>query len=143
MSFTQAVASGFLKYVTFAGRAARSEFWYWILFTMLAGLATEVLDHFFASSGEPSSAVFALVTFLPGLAVTVRRLHDTDRSGWWLLLFLVPVVNFVLIVWFCFEGTQGYNRFGADPYGSGGHIAAELTAAQRVRAEAWRRRASR
>jgi uncharacterized membrane protein YhaH (DUF805 family) len=59
---------------------------------------------------------WGFATFIPQLAVSVRRLHDTDRSGWWLLLFFIPFGGgVVLIVWFCFPGTHSYNRFGANP----------------------------
>jgi len=66
--------------------------------------------------GEPLATLFYLATLIPALAVSVRRLHDTDSSGWWLLLGLIPLIGMiVLIVWWCLEGSKGYNRFGADP----------------------------
>jgi uncharacterized membrane protein YhaH (DUF805 family) len=119
MNFQQAIRSGFSNYMNFRRRAARSEFWYLILFVSLGGLVAELFD-FAIFSGvtaqSPLADVFQLVTFLPGLAVAIRRLHDTDRSAWWFLLILVPLVGaIVLIVWWCTKGTKGYNRFGADP----------------------------
>ena len=70
----------------------------------------------FSAQGGPISALVSLGLFLPGLAVAVRRLHDVDRSGWWLLLAFVPLIGIiVLIVWWCTEGTRGPNRFGPDP----------------------------
>jgi uncharacterized membrane protein YhaH (DUF805 family) len=119
MTFSQAIRSGFSNYVNFRGRAARSEFWFWILFTVLGGLVAEIFDFalFSAVTGHsPLTDIFQLGTFLPGFAVAIRRLHDNDRSGWWLLLGLVPLVGMiVLIVWWCTKSTRGYNRFGANP----------------------------
>jgi len=121
MDFQQAIQSGFSNYANFNGRAARSEFWYWQLFVTIGGLAGELLDLVVSYGvldigGSPLSILFWLATFIPNLAVMVRRLHDTDRSGWWLLLFFIPLIGpIVLIVWWCTRGTSGYNRFGADP----------------------------
>jgi uncharacterized membrane protein YhaH (DUF805 family) len=145
MNFRQAVASGFSNYVKFAGRAVRSEYWYWILFVSIVGLAAAALDLAFVHHRHgPIESIWQLVTFLPGLAVAVRRLHDTDRSGGSLLaifaamvliglifiltgFFMLPIVfalicMFVLIYWFCQPGTPGPNRFGPDPFGPLGHI---------------------
>ena len=119
MNFQQAVQSVFSNYAKFRGRAARSEFWWFQLFIVLGGIVAAVLDLLANSnvlSGEPLATLFYLVTIIPDLAVSVRRLHDTDSSGWWLLLGLVPLIGMiVLIVWWCLEGSKGYNRFGADP----------------------------
>jgi uncharacterized membrane protein YhaH (DUF805 family) len=66
--------------------------------------------------GSPFATLFYLATIIPDLAVMVRRIHDTDFSGWWLLLMLIPLIGIVvLIVWWCLEGSKGYNRFGPDP----------------------------
>ena len=112
MTFGQAIGSCFNKYATFSGRAARAEYWYFVLFNLLLSLAAGIVD---AGSGV-ASGVAVLVTFLPGLAVTVRRLHDIDRSGWWTLIFLLPVIGAVmLVVWLASRGTAGPNRFGMDP----------------------------
>ena len=91
MNFGQAIKSGFSNYVTFSGRAARSEFWYWTLFVVLVTMAAGILDRgLFDFDESTTTGVFgplvSLIFFLPGLAVSVRRLHDLDRSGWWLLL---------------------------------------------------------
>ncbi len=129
MSFTEAIKTCFSKYVTFSGRARRSEFWWWALFIIVATIVLTILDiSLFGSTtsgpGEisgstsfaPFSWIFMLLTFLPGLSVMVRRLHDTDRSGWWYWIALIPLIGFiVLIVWFANVGTKGDNRFGADP----------------------------
>ena len=118
MDFMTAVKTCFNKYVTFAGRASRTEFWYFFLFVLIGNLITVVLDQavFPGNMISPLNSIFGLVTFLPGLAVSVRRLHDIDRSGWWLLIAFIPLIGvIVLIVWYCMAGGSGANRFGADP----------------------------
>lgn len=114
MDFGDAVANGFRNYAGFDGRARRSEYWWWVLFTVLVGLGTATLDLF---SGVPVfNALTSLALFLPSVAIGVRRLHDTDRSGWWWLIIFVPIVGFILLlVWFCTDGARGANRYGADP----------------------------
>ena len=118
MTFQQAVKSCFTKYVTFAGRATRSEYWYWVLFGTLGSLVALIVDTyvlgFDPSGASPIASIFGLVIALPGIAVGARRLHDMDRTGWWLLLTLTGIGAFVLLVWFCFRGTEGPNRFGPD-----------------------------
>jgi uncharacterized membrane protein YhaH (DUF805 family) len=66
--------------------------------------------------------LFTLAALVPTLSLCVRRLHDLDRAGWWLLLFFAPVANFALVVWWCMRGTDGYNRFGPDYFRPGGYI---------------------
>jgi uncharacterized membrane protein YhaH (DUF805 family) len=87
MNFWQAVASGFSNYVKFSGRAIRSEYWYWVLFDLIVTLAAILLDVSIVKHRHgPLESAWQLVTFLPGLALAFRRLHDVDRSGWWLAL---------------------------------------------------------
>jgi len=116
MNFGQAIASGFKKYVDFTGRAARSEFWYWTLFAFLASIVAAFIDGA-AGLGDvsPVQSIVGLVLLLPGLAVSARRLHDLDRTAWWLLLLLTGIGIILLIIWDCMRGTQGPNRFGPDP----------------------------
>jgi uncharacterized membrane protein YhaH (DUF805 family) len=124
MNFGQAIKSGFSNYVTFSGRAARSEFWYWTLFVVLVTIAAGILDRGLFDFDEPTTTgvfgpLVSLIFFLPGLAVSVRRLHDLDRSGWWLLLVLTVIGVILLIIWDFIKGTAGPNRFGPDPLGGG------------------------
>ena len=119
MGFTEAIASGFRNYVNFRTRAPRSEYWYWTLFVLLLTIVTSVIDYaaFGPTEISPLTAIASLALFLPGLAVSVRRLHDIDRTGWWLLLILIPLIGWIiLIVWACMRGTVGPNRFGLDPF---------------------------
>ena len=113
MDFAQAVNSGFKNYVGFDGRASRSEYWFWTLFAFIATIVAGVMDTFvgFGFFG----GVVAIGLFLPGLAVACRRFHDLDRTAWWLLLTLTGVGALIILIWFCFPGTAGPNRYGPDP----------------------------
>lgn len=117
MQFQEAIRSGFRNYANFAGRAARSEYWYWVLFATLVNVVASILDLgiFPYSDISPLSAIAGILLLLPGISVAVRRMHDMDRTGWWVLIALTIVGGLVLLVWFMFEGTKGPNRFGPDP----------------------------
>jgi uncharacterized membrane protein YhaH (DUF805 family) len=128
MSFPAAIRSVLAQYVGFTGRARRSEYWWWALFTVLVGLAAAILDSVLGTTFGPDNSpawrgstgvvgsLVNLALLLPTLAVAVRRLHDTGRSGWWLLIGLVPIVGaIVLLVFFVLDSTPGTNRFGANP----------------------------
>ena len=121
MDFGDAIKSCFRNYVTFRGRAPRSEFWYWTLFAVLATLAGQIADTTIVE--ETGHGLFApllsLGLFLPGWAVGIRRLHDIDRSGWWMLIAFTIVGLILLFIWACIKGTSGANRFGPDPLGGG------------------------
>jgi uncharacterized membrane protein YhaH (DUF805 family) len=121
MGFGEAISSGFSNYVNFSGRAVRSEYWFWTLFVVLLSIVANILDALIIRAGSgfsPLSAIVSLGLILPGLAVSVRRLHDLDRSGWWLLLLFIPLVGaIILLVWYCMKGTEGLNQFGPDPFG--------------------------
>ena len=113
MNFVQSISSGFSNYVNFSDRAIRSEYWYWVLFIVVCEIVTSIIDY--AIGINLTTGIFGLVTLLPSLAVAIRRLHDIDRSGWWILLALIPLVGaIVLIIWYCTKGTAGQNRFGPD-----------------------------
>ena len=105
--------------MTFTGRAPRSEYWYWVLFVLIGGAVTGILDYAVFSESEisPLNAVFNLILFLPSLAIGIRRLHDLDRTGWWTLIALTIIGLILLLIWACTKGTTGPNRFGADPLG--------------------------
>lgn len=114
MTFTQAIRSCYANYTTFSGRAPRSEYWLFVLYQCLIGVACGLLVPF--GIGRALLWLFVLANLLPGICVTVRRLHDTDRSGWWYWIALIPLVGAILLlIWFCTRGTSGANRFGPDP----------------------------
>ena len=117
--------SGFVaalkKYAVFSGRSRRSEYWYFTLFYLIFYLGLAVVDGalgtFDARSGIGlCTAVWALAMLLPSLAVSVRRLHDTDRRGWWLLIGVIPLLGAIaLIVFLAQDSEPGTNRFGPNP----------------------------
>lgn len=124
MGFLDAVRSVFQKYATFSGRARRAEYWWFILFTILGSLVMAILDGAFFRHGmgmgmdgpDPFGAIFSLVILLPTIAVTVRRLHDVGRSGWWWWLLLVPLIGFLVILYWAIKpGDAGSNDYGPDP----------------------------
>jgi len=120
MNFFEAISSGFRNYVNFSGRAVRSEYWYWHLFVIVVLVPLGVVDEMLNPGRQMGfiSYVNMIACFgfiLPTIAVEVRRLHDIDQPGWWVLLALTGVGTIVLIVWACQRGTQGPNRFGPDP----------------------------
>jgi len=114
MTFTNAIKSGFNNYVNFNGRATRSEYWYWYLFLCLLSICTTLIDTvaFPYSMWSPTSSIAGIVTLLPGFSVTVRRLHDTNRSGWWTLLPITVIGIFVLLYWMIKKSDQAENSYG-------------------------------
>ena len=131
MNFMDAVKSGYQNYVNFAGRSSRSAFWWWALFQVIVsvvigavegggwsqmsgGMSGGMMEAGF--NAGPIAIVWSLANLLPGLALAVRRMHDIERSGWWVLINLIPLVGVIIyLVWACQKGTSGTNRFGADP----------------------------
>ena len=106
MTFGESISICFKKYATFDGRASRSEYWWFVLFTFLVSMGTGIIS-------ETLSGLFSLAVLLPSLAVGARRLHDTDRSGWFLLLWFIPVLGWiVLVIWAIQEGKEP-NRYTA------------------------------
>jgi uncharacterized membrane protein YhaH (DUF805 family) len=106
------------KYAVFSGRARRKEYWMFVLINVLIGLAIGVVLGIVgaAQAADGLSTLYSLAAFLPGLAVTCRRLHDTGRSGWWFLLVFLPIVgSIVLIVFLCLDGQPGENAYGPNP----------------------------
>ena len=101
MNFGQAVSSCFSNYATFSGRATRSEYWYRCLFLFVGGTCTIFADVLIIGDMEiqPINLIFTLATALPGLAVSVRRLHDVNKSGWWLLIMLTGIGILLLAYW--------------------------------------------
>ncbi len=120
-SFGAAVAICLRRYARFEGRAPRSEYWWFALFTILASIVADILDTALLGSGfRLLSELTWLALLLPSIAVQVRRLHDIDRTGWWWWIVLVPLLGWILLlVWACMPGTGGPNRYGEDPLGPG------------------------
>jgi uncharacterized membrane protein YhaH (DUF805 family) len=114
MGMPDAVRSVLTKYADFSGRARRSEYWWFYLAYILASIVASLIDQ---AIGFPLfQIILGLGLLIPSLAVGVRRLHDTGRSGWWLLIGLVPLVGIiVLIVFFCTDSQPGTNKYGPSP----------------------------
>jgi uncharacterized membrane protein YhaH (DUF805 family) len=111
--FVEAVIAGYGKYATFGGRARRAEFWWFLLFTIVVATLARLVD---VGMGAPLFEVFAvLMLLLPMLAVTSRRLHDTDRSAWWILVFAIPVAELVVLFLCAQRGRPEPNRYGPAP----------------------------
>ena len=109
------------KYAIFAGRSQRSEYWYFVLFNFLISFSLGIIDTV-AGSFDPQiglgllSGTYSLIILIPSIAVGIRRLHDTDRSGWWLLLPLLPIIGMIVLIVFFAENSQpNENRFGPNP----------------------------
>jgi uncharacterized membrane protein YhaH (DUF805 family) len=125
MGFGQAVSSVFSQYATFSGRARRAEYWWWVLFQIIVLTLALIIDNALGLriTNESSAVtigwlylIAALVFIIPSIAVTFRRLHDTDRSGWWWLLALLCGIGAIILFVFCLiEGTRGPNSYGPDP----------------------------
>ncbi len=113
MGFVDAVSSVWVrKYAKFSGTASRSEYWYSVLFSVLVSMALQ-----FIGAGMHShllSSAFSLANLLPSLAVTIRRLHDVGRSGWWYFLVFTLIGAFVLLYWFCQRGHTAGNKYADD-----------------------------
>ena len=122
MGFGDAVRSCLRNYVGFSGRARRSEFWFFVLFSMLVQVVFAVVDLVLLGVGDGAfGAIASLALLLPSLAVGVRRLHDVGRSGWWMLIILVPLIGVILLlIWNLSRGEDGPNRFGPNPRQQGG-----------------------
>ena len=107
------------NYAVFRGRARRREYWMFSLFYFLFGIAAFVIDYVLGFTQDGSgviSSIFSLALLVPSLAVSVRRLHDVNKSGWFMLIGLVPLVGVIwLLVLDCTEGTAGPNEYGPDP----------------------------
>ena len=116
MDFQTSIKTCFKKYADFSGRASRSEFWWFELFLLIGAIVTVVIDimmlgYTFEDKG-PINIIFAVVTFLPTIAVGARRLHDINRSGWWQLIALTVIGIILLIIWWATVGENKKNNHG-------------------------------
>ena len=109
------------NYATFSGRARRKEYWMFFLISALISIVLTLLDILLGTYSMEYEAglfsgLYSLLILIPSIAVVVRRLHDTNRSGWWILISLIPLVGvIVLFVFICLDSQPGTNRFGANP----------------------------
>lgn len=109
------------RYADFNGRSRRSEYWYFVLFVVLIEIVLSILDRMLGLYDGVRgygwlAALFTLAVFIPHLAVGARRLHDTNRTGWWLLIGLVPVIGAIVLIYFFVQDSQpGSNAWGPNP----------------------------
>jgi uncharacterized membrane protein YhaH (DUF805 family) len=119
VSFTDSISLFFKNYFNFEGRSSRGAYWYWVLASMAIAIILTILDYILFGEATldgvaPLGTIFNLIALVPGVALTVRRLHDIGRSGWWVLLILTIVGLIPLIYWYCQPGNRHPNKFGND-----------------------------
>ena len=124
MNMEQSIRSVLSKYATFEGRASRSEYWWWVLAFFIVSAAARLVDAmlmapllgfdaFAENAGQPLGVLIGLALLIPSLAVSCRRLHDIGRSGWWLLIGLIPLIGgLVLLYWYVQPSDNERNQFG-------------------------------
>ena len=116
MDFQTSIKTCFNKYADFSGRALRSEFWFFCLFGLLGGIITTIIDimilGYSIESYGPLNIIFTIALILPGIAVTARRLHDINKSGWWQLIELTIIGILLIIIWNATEGEKKKNIYG-------------------------------
>jgi len=108
------------KYVDFSGRARRAEYWFFVLVNALISIAIQIVEAIFGISSGGGvgilSGLYGLAVLLPSLAVACRRLHDTNRSGWWLLIALIPIIGVIVLIIFAVQDSdEGTNKYGPNP----------------------------
>ena len=120
MNFVEAIKTCFIKYTDFSGRSIRSEYWNYTVFIVVLTFVCDYIDSLIAGVPYweytdyygPSSVILIITTTIPSLAVSIRRLHDVNRSGWWILLSITIIGLIPLIYWACKKGDETQNRFG-------------------------------
>ncbi len=115
------------RYADFKGRASRSEYWYFMLFSLIIGIILAFLDSLIGTAPDDKAGagilgtIFSIATFIPALSLAIRRLHDIGKKGWWVLAGVIPIVNFigifVLLFFFIKDSQPGSNEYGPNPKG--------------------------
>ena len=121
MNFLEPLLAPYKKYAVFSGRTTRKEYWLFILFYLILAITLVFADVFLGTIDEESgygllSGIYMFGSIIPWASISVRRLHDINKSGWWYLLFLIPIVNIWLFILLCKKGDLEDNRFGKSPY---------------------------
>jgi uncharacterized membrane protein YhaH (DUF805 family) len=116
MNFQTSIKTCFNKYAVFSGRASRSEYWFFVLFGILGGIISAIIDTmilgYSAEVNGPINLIFSVALILPSISVAARRLHDLDKSGWWQLLWITIIGGILIIIWHATEGTKKNNSYG-------------------------------
>ena len=120
MGFAEAVQSCFKQYVGFTGRARRSEYWWFALFGVIVSIVADLIDVMLGTMSDETNvgvvgAIAGLALLLPGIAVAIRRLHDTSRTGWWILIGLIPIVGWIILIVFYCQDSHPDNKYGPSP----------------------------
>jgi uncharacterized membrane protein YhaH (DUF805 family) len=111
------------KYADFSGRAPRAEYWWFVLAVIVFEIIAMIIDSLIGTGGVVGTygwvwLLFVLAVFIPSISVAVRRLHDIDRSGWWILIAFVPIIGLIMLIYWYTQGSDpGDNRYGPNPYG--------------------------
>ena len=117
VSFSSAISLGFQRYSEFSGRSTRAEYWWWFLFSFVAGIISQVVDGVIGTGSEIGfGVVYIVVTlalFIPGLAVCVRRLHDVGKSGWVIFINIIPIVGWVIFFVWLVTDSETDNKYGS------------------------------
>jgi uncharacterized membrane protein YhaH (DUF805 family) len=104
------------KYAVFSGRARRMEYWMFVLINAIVGLVLAAIEGLLGISYNVLGVLYSLAVLIPSLAVAIRRLHDTNRSGWWILINLIPVIGWIIFIVFAVQDSQpGPNQYGPNP----------------------------
>ncbi|MDZ4136420.1 MAG: DUF805 domain-containing protein, partial [Paracoccaceae bacterium] len=113
------VRTVFSKFATVQGRAQRSEYWWFVLFSFIVSIILSLFDNAILG-GSLLGSLWSLAVLVPSICVGVRRLHDIGKSGWWLLIIFIPLIGLLVLIWFtATKGTPGPNQFGPDPLAIG------------------------
>ncbi|MBV5324775.1 MAG: DUF805 domain-containing protein [Rhodospirillaceae bacterium] len=113
MDFVTAIKTGLSKSITVQGRAVRSEYWFFMLFTVIADVVIQIVGGMLGELGLYLAIIGLIAVAIPSVTATVRRLHDMGRSGWWYFIVMVPMVGpILLVIWLCKPSEAGANRFG-------------------------------
>ncbi|WP_462322068.1 DUF805 domain-containing protein [Halochromatium sp.] len=116
------------KYAVFTGRARRKEYWYYFLINFLIITVLLLIDNLLGTLDQEAgmgllSGIYALAVLIPGIAVAVRRLHDSNRTGWWVLIALIPIIGPIILIFLLIQdSTAGNNRFGPNPKEAGAEV---------------------
>lgn len=117
MGFMESIKTVFSKYAVFKGRARRSEYWWFVLFCFIVtAILSAIGSYIFGDGDNYLVTAFDVAVFLPSLGVGMRRMHDIGKSGWWILIGLIPIVGLIImIVWCARDGEPGSNQYGVNP----------------------------
>jgi uncharacterized membrane protein YhaH (DUF805 family) len=119
MGFMEAVQSCLRQYVGFTGRARRSEYWWFALFGLIVSIVADLIDAMLGTMSDSNVGVFGAIVglglLLPSIAVAIRRLHDTSRTGWWILIGLIPIVGWIILIVFYVQDSHPDNEYGPSP----------------------------